>query len=54
MRELVDLRLLERHFALSLVEQSILGRVLGHQPHQCLAHLLRIEGVALLRGDHRS
>jgi hypothetical protein len=60
-RELVDQRLLERGFALALRDQGLLGAQLlialghfGHQRQQCLTHLLRIERVELLWGDHRS
>ena len=52
-RELVDQRLLEGHFAALAREQLVLGRDLGHQRQQGLAHLLRVQGVELLWGDHR-
>jgi hypothetical protein len=50
--ELVDQRLLEGDFATLTCQQLVLGRHLGQQRQQCLAHLLRVERVELLLGDH--
>ena len=50
--ELVDDGLLERRLALVAFDELVLDRHLGHQPQQCLAHLLRIELVEVLWGDH--
>ena len=53
-RELVDQRLLEGGFACMAREQLVLGRHLGHQRQQRLAHLLRVQGIELLQGNHGS
>ena len=51
--ELVHQCLLERHFPRLTGQQFVLDLHLGHQAQQCLAHLLRVQGVELLGGDHR-
>jgi len=50
--ELVNDGLLEGRLALVPSQHCILERHLGARRTQCLAQLLRVEGVEVLVGDH--